>query len=67
MRVRKRVEQGEHTMKKIQTGHRLDAIQKVQDLEVTIKSRLNINAGLNIRDWALLSIFWKSILTWSNM
>ncbi len=31
--------------------HRLDAMQNEQDLEVTIKSRLNINenAGLNIR------------------
>ncbi len=40
--------------------HRLDAIQKVQDLEVTIKSRLNINAGLNIRDLAYWSLIWKS-------
>ncbi len=48
MLVRKS-EQSEYTMKKY--GHRFDAIQNEQDLEVTIKSRLNINenAGLNIR------------------
>ncbi len=49
MLVRKSDEKREYTMKKYR--HRLDAIQNEQDLEVTIKSRLNINenAGLNIR------------------